>query len=236
MRWGSVHGGELVHTSVALGDPSPIFTAGLSQVVAGIGDLSVSLVATDEPSLVAGIDGHDVDVVLSCFEPLAASARLARTVDLPVIAMSWVQRTADVLDALRSGVRGMLSKSCEPDELREVIHAVRTGHLVYPHGWEHALLDISAGQRTRGSRRADDEPLTQREAEIVHLLLTGMSAKQIASRLGIAVQTVKNHVHNILRKLGVASRAELYGWARDRGWDRNTDERIEPLQPAHSVM
>lgn len=219
-----------MQTSVAVGDSSPIFTTGLRVLAERTTDVSIALTARDEDQLVAHLLERPVDVVLSCFEPLAASARVARMVELPVVAMAWSHRTADVLDALRSGVRGLLTKSCDPGQVWDVVRAVRAGHLVYPHGWEQALREVDAGRPARTRRRTDEAALTNREAEIVHLLLTGMSARQVASRLGIAVQTVKNHVHHILGKLGLSSRAELQAWASDRGWDRMTDDIVD-LRP-----
>src|SRR5258708_6540699 len=94
-------------------------------------------------------------------------------------------------DALAHGARGVLLRTAEPRRIRAALHAVADGRL--PH-----------------TRRAGEwrEPLTAREMEVLHLLASGLTNKEIASRLGISDHTVKFHVNGILGKLGVETRTE----------------------------
>jgi DNA-binding NarL/FixJ family response regulator len=62
------------------------------------------------------------------------------------------------------------------------------------------------------------ESLTAREREVLHLITRGMTNQQIANRLSLTLHTVKNHVHNLLTKLGVGSRAEAVAVARAAGY------------------
>jgi LuxR family maltose regulon positive regulatory protein len=62
------------------------------------------------------------------------------------------------------------------------------------------------------------EPLSERELEVLHLIADGLSNREIAARLVLAVTTVKKHASNIYRKLGVGSRTEAVARARDLGW------------------
>jgi DNA-binding NarL/FixJ family response regulator len=66
-------------------------------------------------------------------------------------------------------------------------------------------------------RSRDEAELSARQLEILGLLEEGLSNKQIARRLSIELQTVKNHVHNILERLGLHSRAEAAAWVRRHG-------------------
>ena len=62
------------------------------------------------------------------------------------------------------------------------------------------------------------EPLSERELEVLHLIAEGLSNREIASELVVAVTTVKKHASNIYGKLGVRSRTEAVACARDQGW------------------
>ncbi|MEU9918992.1 response regulator transcription factor [Streptomyces sp. NPDC051001] len=71
--------------------------------------------------------------------------------------------------------------------------------------------------RTSGERRIEmEEQLSRREIEVLGLVCEGLSNKEIAQKLCIALATVKNHVHNILDKLSVKNRNDAAAWARYR--------------------
>ena len=72
-------------------------------------------------------------------------------------------------------------------------------------------------ERTAATRSVDDDPLTPRQAEVLQLLARGCSTDQMASELGIARETVRNHIRAVLRALGVHSRLEAVIAAHDRG-------------------
>jgi DNA-binding NarL/FixJ family response regulator len=72
---------------------------------------------------------------------------------------------------------------------------------------------------------ADEPPLTAREAEVLRLVSEGLQNKEIAHKMGISHATVRNHVHNILEKLGVHSKLEAVSLAFRRGWVASADRR-----------
>ena len=74
-----------------------------------------------------------------------------------------------------------------------------------------------AAREREGIRNSDLVHLTRRELEIVSLIVQGFANKEIAVRLGVELQTVKNHVHNLLEKLQLKSRREVGRYARDVG-------------------
>jgi DNA-binding response OmpR family regulator len=65
---------------------------------------------------------------------------------------------------------------------------------------------------------APPNPLTERETEVVHLLATGKTYKQVAQGLGVSQSTVRNHLHNVYQKLGVIDRAQAVIVCRENGW------------------
>ncbi len=176
-----------------LGDRSVFFTEGLRAI------LRQSPVATiigttqcpeEVPALVCRTQP---DVVLVSFEPPPASLAVARAIgDVPVVVLTWSRREDDLLDALRAGATGFLHKEVEPDELLRAIEAVAAGRTAFPVGWERLLVSRLDGRRPPGHRVGDPVTLTQRERDIVQLIVDGHSNKALAAALGIAHQTAKN--------------------------------------------
>ncbi len=75
----------------------------------------------------------------------------------------------------------------------------------------------AAGVRT-GGRRTRPADLTERQVEVLRLVASGLSNREIASRLVISVRTVDGHMENILRKLDFSSRAQVAAWVARGGW------------------
>ncbi|MGH9286420.1 MAG: LuxR C-terminal-related transcriptional regulator, partial [Acidimicrobiales bacterium] len=169
------------------------------------------------PELVARLDP---DVVVSGFEPVSVAAGLAATLPrhVPVLVWTWSRRRDDLVTVLRAGGRGVLHKGAEPFEIVTALRCLATGGTAYPHGWEQAIMTLLDYAPLSGRRRRDDgEGLTPRQHEVVGLVAGGCSNKEIARRLGIAHQTVKNHLHHLMVKLELTSRVQLCTWAVTQG-------------------
>ena len=105
-------------------------------------------------------------------------------------------------ETLANGARGILMRDASPQRIRAALIAASEGIIV--------IDDALAGAVLQQSRPAMDliEPLTARELEVMQLLASGQTNKEIAQRLGVTEHTVKFHVNSILGKLGVATRTE----------------------------
>jgi DNA-binding NarL/FixJ family response regulator len=130
----------------------------------------------------------------------------------PAVLLLDTSDAALVSAALRSGIRGVISREATSEEIESAIQAVHAG-----------LVAITAGSLTellRDVRPAGDalaEPLSDRELEVLNLIAEGQSNKLIAHSLGISEHTVKTHVASILAKLGAGSRTEAVSQAIRRG-------------------
>lgn len=124
----------------------------------------------------------------------------------PTIILTTFDDDELVLAGIRNGARGYLLKDVS---LRDLVDAVKTvaggGSIVKPAVTERLLQGL-AGMHTEFSALDRPDPLTERETEILRLMAGGYSNKEIANSLGVAEGTVKNHVSNILSKLGVRDR------------------------------
>lgn len=115
------------------------------------------------------------------------------------------------LQALKEGARGYCSRNTEPLLLRKAVQLVRKGEIWVGRSVAVHLLEELTALHARRARPADQRlvRMTGREREIVRLIAAGASNKEIADRLSITERTVKAHLTNIFRKLGVSSRLHL---------------------------
>lgn len=123
-----------------------------------------------------------------------------------LIALTTYGGDEDIRRALQAGVQAYLTKDVLHDELLKAIRAVHAGETFLPPSVAATLAAQIPGQ-----------VLSAREMEVLSLIVGGLANKQIAYRLNIAEHTVKNHVKNILAKLGVADRTQAATAAIQRG-------------------
>jgi DNA-binding NarL/FixJ family response regulator len=124
----------------------------------------------------------------------------------PTIILTTFDDDQLVLQGLKAGARGYLLKDVSLEQLVEAVRTVAAGgSLVAPMVTQRLLAGVGRMQNQFTSLEQPD-PLTERETEILRLLSGGYSNKEIANSLKVAEGTVKNHVSNILSKLGVRDR------------------------------
>jgi two-component system NarL family response regulator len=123
-----------------------------------------------------------------------------------LIALTTYGGDEDIRRALQAGVQAYLTKDVLHDELLKAIRAVHAGETYLPPSVAATLAAQLPGQ-----------VLSAREMEVLSLIVGGLANKQIAYKLNIAEHTVKNHVKNILAKLGVADRTQAATAAIQRG-------------------
>ena len=166
----------------------------------------------DAESATGALLGREHDVVLldlrmpnmSGLEVLQALS--ARNELPPTIILTTFDDDQLVLQGLKAGARGYLLKDVSLEQLVEAVRTVAAGgSLVAPMVTQRLLAGVGRMQNQFTSLEQPD-PLTERETEILRLLSGGYSNKEIANSLKVAEGTVKNHVSNILSKLGVRDR------------------------------
>jgi DNA-binding NarL/FixJ family response regulator len=124
----------------------------------------------------------------------------------PTIILTTFDDDELVLAGIRNGAKGYLLKDVALDDLVAAIKTVAAGGSIVKPAVTERLLQGLAEMHTEFSALDRPDPLTERETEILRLMAGGYSNKEIASSLGVAEGTVKNHVSNILSKLGVRDR------------------------------
>lgn len=171
-------------------------------------------VAWDLPSLLAAVDIGKPTIVLiksstrDVATLLKVSLRFGRLTKVVVYDLS-VERESEIVSTAEAGVAGLILESESFEHLLEVLQTVRTGHARCSSEVSAILLQRVYSFAGHIYPDVSDVKLTTREAEIMELVVQGMTNQQIASRLTLSLPTVKNYVHRLLAKLGVASRGDL---------------------------
>ena len=143
-----------------------------------------------------------------------------------VLVLSASGEHRDVLDAVRVGASGYLVKSATAAELVDAVLRTSRGGAVFSPG----LAGLVLGEL----RRPTGPPLTPRETEILRLVATGRSYRQIADELVISHRTVQNHVQNVLGKLQLRNRVQLARYALDSGLEIPDDMMARQVEYAYS--
>jgi DNA-binding NarL/FixJ family response regulator len=159
----------------------------------------IELVGEDEPYLVGVFDGE-----LASLDALVTLARLKNPSIRPLLL--WHSSAEnDCLRWMLRGVWGVVSYDHYEEQLSEAVRRLAEGHL-----WLPASVLMQKLRFDRLSARGPDMSLTGREQEVMDLMLRRLSNKEIATVLRISTRTVKFHVGNVLHKLRVTSRQDLF--------------------------
>jgi two-component system, NarL family, response regulator DegU len=149
----------------------------------------------------------------------------AERIPTRIILMTAYDDGEQKLHAAIAGAAAFCSKDIQPDELVNLIFQVADGKYVMGDQvmsqtefefWLNRQLD--SARRSYSEPGSPFHPLSDREMEVLVLVVEGKSNKEIASLLGISHQTVKNHITSILRKFGVEDRTQAVVYALKRGW------------------
>jgi DNA-binding NarL/FixJ family response regulator len=214
---------------VLIADDHPVFRDGLRSLVESAPDLdlageattgtqAVELAATGRPAVIL------MDLRMPELSGIDATRRIVEadpTVGILIVTMS--EDDESLFAAMRAGARGYIPKDAERAEILSAIRACALGEAVFGASIARRVADFFAAPRSPAAEPFPD--LTDRENEILELIAQGRSNGDIASRLGIASKTVRNHVANVFNKLQVADRAQAIVRAREAGLGRDGSTR-----------
>jgi DNA-binding NarL/FixJ family response regulator len=140
--------------------------------------------------------------------------------DVAFLALSVSDAAEDVIDVIRAGARGYVTKNISGPELVDAIRRIAEGDAVFSPRLAGFVLDAftdqGPGRVTAPSFDPELDQLTPRERQVLRLIARGYAYKEIARELGISTKTVESHVSAVLRKLQLANRYQLTHWASER--------------------
>jgi DNA-binding NarL/FixJ family response regulator len=161
-----------------------------------------------------------MDLRMPVMDGVEATRRLRTSLpESRVIMLTTFDDDEAVFEGLRAGASGYLLKDAPSEKLLEAIHAAGRGESFLQPSVAAKVVAEFARLSEQAPRRAQPlpEPLTERELEVLGVVATGASNKEIAERLFIAEGTVKNHLTNILNKLDARDRAQAVLKAKEMG-------------------
>ncbi|MET8349790.1 response regulator transcription factor [Micromonospora sp. NPDC005206] len=200
---------------VLIVDDHPVVRDGLRGMFTGDPRFDVVGEAADGAEALALVAALHPDVVLMDLrmpgmDGVTAIGRLARSGSTArVLVLTTYDTDADVLPAIEAGATGYLLKDAPRDDLVRAVRAAARG--------ESVLAPSVAGRLIGRLRAPAEEPLSQRELEVLTLVARGASNREAAARLFISEATVKTHLLHMYAKLGVNDRAAAVATAYDRG-------------------
>lgn len=162
------------------------------------GDEAIELVKSLKPDVCI------MDIEMPGKSGLEAAEEI-KSLNCKVIILTTFARTGYFQRALKAGVRGYLLKDSPSEELASSIRSVMEGRRIFA---PELMDDIYS----------EENPLTDREREVLDLIADGKDTKEIADQLSIKTGTVRNYISAILEKLGVKNRIEAITQLKEKGW------------------
>jgi DNA-binding NarL/FixJ family response regulator len=209
---------------VLIADDQRVVREGLAMVLGLLPDVEVVGAAADGYEAVELAVSLRPDVVLMdlrmprCDGAEATRLLREREPEIRVVVLTTYADDRSVIDALRAGARGYLTKNAGGPQIREALERVLADHAVIDPAVQHHLVDaIAAAPAARQPRSDLPAGLTRREAEVLTLIAAGLSNAEIADRLVVTEGTVKSHINHLLAKTGARDRAQAVTFAYRHG-------------------
>jgi len=208
---------------IVVADDHPIFRDGLCRLLALEEDFEVVAQAQDGRQVLDVLQQHEPDILLldlkmPGLDGLATLQRLQIAKNKTrVIVLTASDDKNEFVQAMKLGTSGIVLKQTATELLIKSIRKVHAGEIwLDSHTTAAVIRQFVANdeapspiQQQAAPRDRERSPLSQREREIVALVAQGFKNKEMAEKMFISEQTVKNHLHNIFDKLGVSDRLEL---------------------------
>jgi len=211
---------------IMLVDDQSLFREALRTLLGLQEDFDIVAEAENGERAVALAKVHKPDVILMDLRmPVMGGVEATRRVlaanpAARVVVLTTFEEDEEIFEALRAGALGYLLKACSSDKLCESVRAAAKGTSVLePSVAARMMAKLTRLSAKEGKRvpQVLADPLSDRELAVLRLLTDGCSNKEIGSRLNITEGTVKNHMTNVLGKLGVLDRTQAALRAREMG-------------------
>ncbi|HEY2792688.1 MAG TPA: response regulator transcription factor [Micromonosporaceae bacterium] len=208
---------------VVIADDQTAVREGLELLLGLLDDVEVVGAAADGDHAVRLVIEHDADVALldlrmpRC-DGVAATARIrAEHPRTQVVILTTYAEDVDIMGALRAGALGYLTKDAGRAQIAGAVRAAAAGQAVLDAQVQQRLLAAAASGVAAPAPGELPDGLTARESEVLALIASGLSNREIASRLYLSEATVKSHINRLFAKTGVRDRAQAVQYAYKNG-------------------
>lgn len=207
---------------VLIADDQRVVREGLTLVLGLLAGVEVVGTAANGEEAVALAEDLRPDIVLMdlrmprCDGVEATRQLSVRVPTSKVIVLTTYSDDRSVLDALRAGARGYLTKDASGDDIRQALRRVADDQAAIDPAVQHHLVDALTTTPAAPPARFPDG-LTAREADVLSLIATGLSNAEIATHLFISEGTVKSHINHLFAKIDARDRAQAVTYAYQHG-------------------
>jgi DNA-binding NarL/FixJ family response regulator len=208
---------------ILLADDHALFRDGVASLLAAWGHEVLGQVSDGDAAVEAAVrlrpDLVLMDVAMPGGGGLEATRRLAVVApDVSIVMLTASEGVDDLFAAIKAGARGYLLKNLESGELRGMLDAVARGEAaITPAIAGRILAELARPETVPAPASGGPDRLTERELDVLRLVVAGLRNKEIAAELGISENTAKFHLRNILDKLHAQNRAEVVARAMREG-------------------
>ena len=214
---------------VLTADDQRVVREGLAMLLGLLPDVEVVGTAADGDEALALADELRPDVILMDLrmprvDGVEATRRLrASHPEIKVVVLTTYADDRSVIEALRAGALGYLTKDAGAEEIQQALHRVANGQASLDPAVQMHLIDAITTTSSLAPEPSDaaatplPDGLTPREAEVLGLIGAGLSNTEIATQLFVSEATVKSHVNHMLPKIGARDRAQAVGYAYRHG-------------------
>ena len=206
-------GGGAIRIAVAA--TSAVRRAGLESIIRSQAEFHLAGSFGTVASLVSFARSTDLDVIVIDTDSIR-DLLLEPTSDAVIVLLTEVTEARSISRLLRSGVRAILSRKSDPDDVVSAIYASYDGLVLLSTLTAESLATVYGDQSLEVEAELSEE-ITSRETDVLRMLAHGLVNKDIAARLGISEHTVKFHISSILDKLGASTRTEAVTLGIRRG-------------------
>jgi len=207
------NGGGAIRIAVVA--TSAVRRAGLENIVSSHAEFQLAGRFGAVASLVSFAPSTALDVIIIDSDSIN-DVLLEPTSDAAIVLLTDVSRARSISRLLRSGVRAILSRESDPDDVLSAIYAAYDGLVLLSTPTAESLAAVYGDQPLEVEDEWSEE-ITSRETDVLRMLAEGLVNKDIAARLGISEHTVKFHISSILDKLGASTRTEAVTLGIRRG-------------------
>ena len=211
---------------ILLTDDQSLFREALRTLLSLQPDFEIVAEAENGERALALARAHKPDVILMDLRmPVMGGVEATRRIMAAVpgsrvVVLTTFDEDEEIFEAMRAGALGYLLKACSADKLNESVRAAAKGAAVLePSVTAKMMAELNRLSAREGKKVSQSlaDPLSERELAVLKLLAAGCSNKEIGAKLSITEGTVKNHMTNVLGKLGVLDRTQAALRAREMG-------------------
>lgn len=197
--------------TILIADDHPFVSEGLKLIIHSYDEFEVVKTVANGKEAINYCTQHPIDIALLDIQMpevngIEATGEIAKRTKTKPVILTTFDYDEYIIDAIKNGAKGYLLKHSDPNQIRDVLIGVYNGHNMFQEAiWEKVKTHLEEKQ----SPKIDQSRFSSRELEVMELIASGLSNKEIAKHLYLSEGTVANYITSILNKTGLEHRTQI---------------------------